>query len=275
MIRDRSQNSDQMNFLHADLLDQLNPKHPSLRLAENSPWDYFETEFTPLYSDQGRPAKPIRLMVGLSILKHLENLSDEVLIDRWVRDPYQQVFCGEMAFRWEFPCDPSDMTYFRKRIGPMRFEKILSASVAPHGESAIEEEMCIDTTVQEKNTTFPTDAKQYRKIHGHLLKLARAEGIQLPRTHEKEVKQLKLHTRFASHPKNRKKARRAVKRLNTISGRLLREIQRQMNEAQQQKHQKTLNLYCRVLQQKRGDNNKIYSLHEPHIYCMSTNSRRF
>jgi IS5 family transposase len=131
--------------------------------------------------------------------------------------------------------------------------------------------LCISVsrTDTKKNTTFPTDAKQYRKIHGHLLKLARAEGIQLPRTHEKEVKQLKQHTRFASHPRNRKKARRAVNRLKTIAGRLLREIQRQMNEAQQQKHQKTLRLYQRVLKQKRGDKNKIYSLHEPHIYCMS------
>jgi len=269
MIQDKRPNPDQMNFLHADLLDQLNPKHPLLRLGGKIPWDYFETEFSPLYSDQGRPAKPIRLMVGLSILKQLENLSDEVLIDRWVRDPYLQVFCGETAFQWEFPCDPSDMTYFRKRIGSAGFEKILSASVALHGESAIEEEMCVDTTVQEKNTTFPTDAKQYRKIHGHLLKLARTESISLSRTHEKEVKQLKLHTRFASHPRNRKKARRAVKRLKTIAGRLLREIQRQMNEEQQQKHQTTLHLYRRVLKQKRGDKNKIYSLHEPHIYCMS------
>ena len=80
MIQDKSHNPDQMNFLHADLLDQLNPKHLLLRLADNIPWDYFETEFSPLYSDQGRPAKPIRLMVGLSILKHLENLSDEVKI---------------------------------------------------------------------------------------------------------------------------------------------------------------------------------------------------
>jgi IS5 family transposase len=269
MIQDSSQNPDQMNFLHADLLDQLNPRHPLLRLAKHIPWDYFETEFIPLYSDQGRPAKAIRLMVGLSILKHLENLSDEVLIDRWVRDPYRQVFCGETAFQWEFPCDPSDMTYFRKRIGSAGFEKIFAASVALHGESAIEEEMCIDTTVQEKNTTFPTDAKQYRKIHGHLLKLARTEGIQLSRTHEKEVKHLKQHTRFSSHPRNRKKARRAVKGLKTIAGRILREIQRQMNETQQQKHQETLSLYQRVLKQKRGDKNKIYSLHEPHIYCMS------
>jgi len=269
MLKDKPTDSAQMTFLHADLLEQLNPKHPLLRLANHIPWDYFENEFRPLYSDQGKPAKPIRLMVGLSILKHLEDLSDEVLVQRWVQNPYYQVFCGENEFQWEYPCDPSDMTYFRKRIGSEGFEKILSTSIALHGEAAIEEEMTADTTVQEKNTTFPTDAKQYRKIHSQLLKLARTEGIKLPRTHEKEVKQLKQHTRFASHPRNRKKAQRAVKRLKTIAGRILREMQRQMNAAQQQEHHEILSLYQRVLKQKRGDKNKIYSLHEPHIYCMS------
>lgn len=269
MIPERRLPSKQMNFLHADLLDQLNPRHSLLKLAGSIPWEYFEAAFAPLYSPQGRPAKPIRLMVGLSILKHLENLSDEVLIQRWVRDPYQQSFCGETDFQWEPPCDPSEMTYFRNRIGAGGFEKILSASIALHGESAIEEEMCVDTTVQEKNITFPTDAKQYRKIHGYLLKLARAEGIKLARTHEQEVKRLKQRTRFAGHPRNRKKARYAVKRLQTIAGRLLREIQRQMGVEQQQKYHKRLDLYRRMLNQKRGDKNKIYSLHESHIYCMS------
>lgn len=260
-----------MNFLHANLLDQLNPKHPLLKLADAIPWDYFETEFALLYSDTGRgqPGKPIRLMVGLSILKHLDNLSDEVLVQRWVQNPYYQAFCGEVEFQWALPCDPSEMTVFRKRLGSEGFEKIFAASIALHGESAIEEEVCIDTTVQEKNITFPTDAKQYRKIHTHCLRLARGEGLKLPRTYENEVNRLKQHTRFARHPKNRKRARKAVKRLKTIAGRLLREIQRQMSEQQQHRHAERLALYQRVLKQKRNDKNKIYSLHEPHIYCMS------
>ncbi len=101
------------------------------------------------------------------------------------------------------PCDPTDMTYFRKRIGPSGVEKILAVSIAWHGEDALEDEVSVDTTVQEKNITFPSDAKQYRKIHTHLLKLANREGICLPRTYAKEVRQLKQHTRFAHHPRNR------------------------------------------------------------------------
>jgi IS5 family transposase len=265
----KTPNADQSSFLYPDLLNQLDPKHPLLKLGREIDWSLFETEFAAFYSHRGKPSKRIRLMVGLSILKHLESLSDEVLIERWVQNPYYQVFTGEAEFQWQYPCDPSDLTYFRKRIGSEGFEKILAVSIALHREKIEEDEMCIDTTVQEKNISFPTDAKQYRKIHAQLLKIVRRDGIALTRTYEKEVRKLKQHTRFASHPKNRKKARHAVKRLKTISGRLLREIQRRMDLEQLAYYAEQMALYQRMLDQKRGDKNKLYSLHEPHIYCMS------
>lgn len=269
MSQPSTPNTKQGNFLFADLMDQLNPKHPLLKLAEQIQWDVFEDAFSPFYSHLGKPSKHIRLMVGLSILKHMEDLSDEVLVQRWVQNPYYQVFTGEVEFQWAFPCDPTTLTNFRKRIGSEGHEKILAASIALHADKIEEDEMCIDTTVQEKNITFPTDAKQYRKIHGHLLKIARKENIYLTRTYEKEEKQLKLHTRFATHPKNRKRARYAVKRLKTIGGRLLREIQRKMSSEQLEDYNEQFALYQRMFDQKRGSKNKLYSLHEPHIYCMS------
>lgn len=269
MSKPRKKNANQGNFLYPDLIDQLNPKHPLLQLAKAIDWSIFEREFSPLYSHLGKPNKQIRLMVGLSILKHLENLSDEVLVQRWVQNPYYQAFTGEIEFQWQFPCDPSSMTNFRKRIGTEGYEKILAVSILLHEDKLDEDEVCFDTTVQEKNITFPTDAKQYRKIHGKLLKIAREEGIGLSRTYEKEVKRLKQHTRFASHPKNRKKSRYAVKRLKTIAGRLLREMQRKMTAEQQAQYSEPFGLYLRMLNQKRGDKNKLYSLHEPHVYCMS------
>ena len=116
-----SPNPAQNSFLFPNLVDQLNPKHPLLILSATIPWQYFDEEFAPLYSHRGKPAKPIRLMVGLSILKHMENLSDDMLVKRWVQNPYYQAFCGETEFQWSLPCDPSDMTYFRKRIGEEGF----------------------------------------------------------------------------------------------------------------------------------------------------------
>ena len=250
-------------------MDQLNPRHPLLQLSQSIDWAFFEAEFSSLYSHLGKPNKHIRLMVGLSILKHLEDLSDEVIVSRWVQNPYYQAFTGEVEFQWQLPCDPTSMTKFRNRIGSDGHEKIFASSIILHQDKITEEELCIDTTVQEKNITFPTDAKQYRKIHGKLLKIARESDILLTRTYEKEVKELKLHTRFTKHPKNRKRARYAVKRLKTISGRLQREIQRKMTLVQLHQYHKDFILYQRMLNQKRGDKNKLYSLHEPHIYCMS------
>jgi IS5 family transposase len=273
LSKPKGRNPARQTFLHADLIDQLNPKNPLLQLARKIDWSVFENEFGGLYSHLGKPNKHIRLMVGLSMLKHLENLSDEVLVQRWVQNPYYQAFCGEIEFQWQLPCDPTSLTHFRKRIGVTGHEKILAVSIMLHAEKVEQEdEVCIDTTVQEKNITFPTDAKQYRKIHGKLLNLARREGISLDRTYEKEVKQLKQlkqHTRFATHPKNRKKARKAVKRFKTLSGRLIRAVERQMSVNQLEQHGEPLALFRRMLEQKRSDKNKLYSLHEPHVYCMS------
>ncbi len=84
----------QGNFLYADLLDQLDPQNRLLCLSKKIPWDYFESELSHLYSEQGRPAKPIRLMVGLLMLKQLENLSDERVVEVWRMNPYFQAFLG-------------------------------------------------------------------------------------------------------------------------------------------------------------------------------------
>lgn len=265
----KSANPNQENFLYPNLLDQLNPKHPLLQLAKQIPWEYFEKEFSSLYSHTGRPSKPIRLMVGLCILKHVEDLSDEMLVERWVRDPYCQAFCGEVSFQWEIPCDPTDLIYFRKRIGKEGFEKILAASIAIHGEEIKEKEACIDTTVQEKNVTFPTDDKLAHKIIKRCLKLAEGNNVKLRRSYRREVKERLLALRFRQQPKNYKKAKKASKRLRTIAGVLVRELKRKLPPEVLCIQAENFDLYERVLKQKRKDKNKIYSLHEPHIYCMS------
>ena len=169
---------DQGNFLYEDLIDQLNPKDPLLKLAAVIPWELFEQEFSGLYSEHGRPAKPIRLMVGLMILKQLENLSDERVIEAWVRNPYYQAFCGETHFQWIFPCDPTDLVYFRKRIDEDGARLIFEASVGLHREKATEREITVDTTVQEKNITFPTDVKLLTKVIKRCRAIAGIRGDQ-------------------------------------------------------------------------------------------------
>lgn len=60
----------QTNLFGTDLLQQLDRNDPLLRLADAIPWRELDQAFRRHYTQgHGRPAKPIRLMVGLLILK--------------------------------------------------------------------------------------------------------------------------------------------------------------------------------------------------------------
>lgn len=259
MMKAKPARNDQGNFLYKDLIDQLNPRDPLLKLAAAIPWERFEQEFSGLYSDHGRPAKPIRLMVGLMILKQLENLSDERVIEAWVRNPYYQAFCGETHFQWKFPCDHSDFTYFRRRIGEDGTRLIFEISVGLHGDDAKEREVTVDTTVQEKNITFPTDVKLLTKVIEKCRKIAAEEGIGLRRSFRRELPGL-LRQRF--------KSRKTIKRIRTMAGVLIRELERKLPREALARHEEDLLLFRRVQTQRRSDKNKIYSLHESDVLCI-------
>jgi len=247
----------------------LDSNDPLVSLADTINWEQFDDSFEKYYSDNGRPAKPIRLMVGLLIIKQLENLSDENAVLQWKRNPYYQYFCGMTEYQPALPCDPTDLVYFRKRIGKEGIEEIFAMSVALHGKDAEEKQVIIDTTVQEKNVTYPTDGKLAIKMIHHLHRIAKEEGIQLRRTYVKEIKGHRISLRFFRHPKKIKKARSAMKRLKTITRILIRDISRKLGEKKVEKYQETFDLFLKVSDQKQKDSNKIYSLHEQHIYVIA------
>jgi len=251
------------------LQDMLDSHDPLIALADTIDWGYFEESFAQYYSEEGRPAKPIRLMVGLLLLKQLENLSDERVVLQWKRNPYYQYFCGMETYTPSLPCDATELVKFRQRIGKEGAEAIFGMSVGLHGKKAEEKQVIIDTTVQEKNVTYPTDGKLAIKMIHHLHTIAKEEKIQLRRTYVKEIKGHRIALRFFRHPKKIKKARSAMKRLKTITGILIRDLSRKMTQEQTDKYQETFDLFLKVSSQKQKDSHKIYSLHEQHIYAIA------
>ncbi len=251
-----------------DITHQLDSSHPLLALAKEIDWQTIEENLSKYYSHKGRKAKPIRLMVGLLMLKQLYKHSDEGMIEQWQMNPYYQVFCGQTEFQTTPPCHPTELVKFRNRIGEQGIEKVFAESVRLHGTAAEENKVIVDTTVQEKAITYPTDSKLAIKIINRLNKLAKQHGIKQRRTFVKEVKSLRLACRHFRHVKRRAKAKKALKRLRTITGKLLRELQRKLPESILEQQQANFELYQKVLNQQIKDKNKIYSLHEPDIYCI-------
>jgi|SRR5215216_547370 len=252
------------------LVDFIDTRHELVLLSEKIDWSYFEKEFSPLYSNTGNPSHPIRLMVGCLLLKHLYNLGDETLAEAWIMNPYMQYFCGRVFFEHKFPCDPSNFVHFRKRIGESGIEKIFSYSVQLHDPKVTTSKFVLsDTTVQENNTTFPTDAKMGKKVIDYCNKIAEKEGIKQRQRYTKVSRKLVRNTYNSKHPKRAKTARKSQKQLKTIALRLIRELGRNFNTEQKEKYKDSLTLYTKAVMQKRNDKDKIYSLHKPFTRCIA------
>lgn len=262
----RPKDNRQIGF-YSTFEEQLNHHHPLYILANRINWRVFEESFAQHYAADGRPAKPIRLMVSLLILKHIRNISDESVVEQWAENSYYQYFSGEKMFACGEPCDATELVHFRHRIGEQGMELILKESIRINGNDSDDKHVNVDTTVQEKNITFPTDAKLHRRIIKKCQAIAKREQLPVRQTYVRTLKKLGLDQRFRNHPKNKGKAKKADKKIKTIAGRLVRELERNLPPASI--YQNTIELFKRVLHQKREDKNKIYSLHEPDVQCIS------
>ena len=257
------------------LLDQ---SHPLYQLAGTIDWEFFAQEFGALYvSQKGRPGLPMRLLVGLHYLKHLYDVSDERVVAGFLENPYWQYFCGEEFFRHDFPCDPTTLVKWRKRIGPERMEQLLRETIAAaQRQSALKpselRRVNVDTTVQEKAIAFPTDARLYQKARVVLVREARRAGLDLRQSYARVGKRaLQKQGRYAS-AQQLKRAGKETKRLRTYLGRVIRDIERKAAAQGQELSPPlapALERAQRIYQQQRTDKHKLYSMQAPEVECIA------
>ena len=265
----KQDNTPQLSIFDTALERFINLEHELCVLSKKIDWNSIEKDFSVYYSKIGRPSVPIRRMIGLLLLKYIYNLSDESIVERWIENPYWQYFSGEKVFQTQKPFDPTEFIHFRNRIGKEGAEKLLKVSIRLFGKESQEKEVLIDSTVQEKNITYPTDAKLHKRIIEKVNKISKQEGIILRQTYTRILKQLMIDQRFHNHPKRRKKARAALRKIKTIAGRQVRDIERKFSPFQQEKYKELFQILNKLLIQQKGDKNKIYSIHEPEVSCIA------
>jgi IS5 family transposase len=261
----------------------INLGHPLVRLAEEIDWSFLDSRFGSVCSaGPGQPPLPSRLIAGLFILKHMHNLSDEVLCARWVENPYYQYFCGEQTFRHELPFDRSSMTRWRQRLGEEHLQALIQESLrVAHETGAIEakdlERVTVDTTVQPKAVAHPTDARLMHRALEKLVKQAKREGIRLRQSYVRVAKRAAIMIGRYSHAHQFKRMRRELRFLRTRLGRVIRDVRRKIagQPELEARFRPLLDLAVKVrLQDQRQRGHKVYSLHAPEVECIGKGKAR-
>jgi IS5 family transposase len=280
--RDKRQ-APQRDLLETYLEDILNPRHELVQMGKRIDWTACEQHFGQLYAvEAGRPGLPIRLHVGLQLLKHTYALSDRDVLDRWVENPYWQHFCGEVIFQHRLPMDETTMMRFRHRIGEDGARELLKMSVAlGHDTGVIAPESLkvavIDTTVMPKAVAYPSDARLAGRCHRQLVDLAKDEGIKFQQTFAKHQPGLLWQIGRYAHARQFKRMHRGLRQLHrnlaTICHAIIdqRSIKQRSDSLNHKLHQalRLLNQY--------GDKTvkpRLYSLHEPAVVCIAKGKAR-
>ncbi len=250
-------------------------KHELVVLADKIDWAWLDAELADCFSDMGRPAGPVRFMIGMFMLKHTYGLSDEQLWERWVHDPYFQYFTGEEFFQHELRHERSGLSHWRKRIG-QRLDKLLAETLrVAHDSGALKKSdlarISIDTTVQPKNVNFPTDAKLLETAIRQLGKLAKAHGVPLRQSYVRVAKRAAMMAGRYAHAKQFKRMNKQIKFLRSRLGRLIRDIAGKIEDDQVLREVFAFPLTkARQIrgQQQRQRGWKLYSWHAPEVECI-------
>jgi len=262
----------QRELFRVELVNLVDLSHPLVKLGERINWTVFEEQLGATYNQTaGAPGINTRLMVALHYLKYQYDLSDEGVVNHWMENPYWQHFSGRQYFEHELPIDPSSMTRWRKRLGEAGAEVMLKETIATGvAMKAITpsqmRHLNVDTTVQTKAIRHPTDSRLYDRARERLVVHARKAGLSIKQSYERVGRQLVMKASRYAHARQMKRAKACTRKLKTNLGRVIREIERQSPVPAMSR---ILEVCKRIHAQGRGDQHKVYSVHEPQTMCIA------
>jgi IS5 family transposase len=213
------------------------------------------------------------LLVGLHYLKYAYNESDESVLEHWVENPYWQYFCGYEYFQHECPIDRSNMIRWRQRVGSEKMEAMLKETI----ETAKRKKFLkptdlarvnVDTTVQEKAVTYPTDAKLCHKMREVLVRMAKKRRIFLRQSYARVSKRALVMQGRYRHAMQGKKAAREVRKVKSFLKRVFLDLLGKANPNDEKMKEYMLRA-AQLLTQQQDSKDKLYSVHAPEVECIS------
>ncbi len=265
----------QGKLFEVELITLIRSDHELVKLSDKIDWQRFETRFGELYcGDNGRPGVSTRLLAGLTYLKYMTDCSDKELLLAWVENPYWQYFCGERYFQKQSPCDRSMMSRWRKRLGEKGAEEFFNESLSVAFRSGVLKrsflkELYVDTTVQEKNIAYPSEANLLNRARGKLVKLCEKHGILLRQKYTRVGKRLQIQAHRYAQANQWNRMRRVTKKLRTILGRILRELSRVVPAEDLKAYFGDILEVATKLYHAPDTKEKVLSLHEPHVEAIA------
>ena len=169
----------------------------------------------------------------------------------------------------------SDLSHWRKRLGD-KLELLLAESLrVAHASGALRardlKRVTVDTTVQPKAITFPTDAKLLHAAIKGLNRLASKYGVRLRQSYLRIAKRAAMMAGRYAHAKQFNRHRRELRIMRTRLGRIIRDVQRKIVGRAELEAVFAWPLSCASQirsQQQRQRGWKLYSFHAPEVECI-------
>lgn len=267
----------QLDISRSELREIIDMNHELCVLTDLIDWAKFEAEFAGYFpSRQGKPALSSRLVVGILYLKYAFAESDESVVAKWTENPYWQYFCGMQHFQHELPFHPTSLVKWRKRLGEEGCKKLLQELINVALKTKVVKEkdlkkVVVDTTVQEKAITYPTDSKLQHRARILLVKKARENNLELRQSYLRVGKEALFRGSRYAACQQMKRARKQFKLVKRYLGCVTRDIKRQLENQPELKNifADLLGKADKLLVQQKHDKNKLYSLHAPETECIA------